>query len=132
MGRIQQRVILENSTDKWSEAQVVRRIEIDMRVDSGAAMPCLPKSAIIKLGLPYKKTVKAITADGLRERRIYAAANITIGNRDGTFDVMEVPDGVPPLLGYIPLEQMDYVIDFVRHKLIENPEHNGELTLDLL
>ncbi|CAK0750114.1 hypothetical protein CCP4SC76_200001 [Gammaproteobacteria bacterium] len=50
MGRIQQRVIFENSTDKWSGAQVVRRIEIDMWVDSGAAMPCLPKSEIAKLG----------------------------------------------------------------------------------
>ncbi|CAK0768363.1 hypothetical protein CCP4SC76_5020002 [Gammaproteobacteria bacterium] len=39
---------------------------------------------------------------------------------------------MPPLLGYIPLEQMDYVIDFARHKLVENPEHNGKLILDLL
>lgn len=131
MGRIQQKVIFENSTDKWSGAQVVRKIEIDMLVDSGAAMACLPKSDIEKLGLPYKKTVKAVTADGMRERRIYAAANIIIGDRDGTFDIMEVPDGVPPLLGYIPLEQMDYLIDFAQHKLIENPEHNGKLTLDL-
>jgi hypothetical protein len=120
MGRIQQTVRFENAIDKWSGSVQVRQIEITMLVDSGAAMACLPAHEIGKLGLPYKKTVRAVTADGIRERRIYAAANICIGDRDGTFDVMEIPD------------QMGYVIDLSQDKLIENPDHNGKLTLDLL
>ncbi len=132
MGRIQQTVRFENAIDKWSDSARVRQIEITMLVDSGAAMACLPADEIAKLSLPYRKTVRAVTADGIRERRIYAAANICIGDRDGTFDVMEIPDGVPPLLGYIPLEQIGYVIDLSQDKLIENPDHNGKLTLDLL
>jgi hypothetical protein len=45
---------------------------------------------------------------------------------------MEVPDGVPALVGQIPLEAMDFVVDPARQTVIGNPAHGGEAISDLL
>jgi hypothetical protein len=45
--------------------------------------------------------------------------------------VVEVPDGVPVLVGQIPLELMDFVVDPVNQRIIGNPDHNGEWVLEL-
>ena len=39
----------------------------------------------------------------------------------------ELPDELPNMIGQIPLESMDWVIDLVGRKLMGNPEHGGEL-----
>ena len=51
---------------------------------------------------------------------------LTIQGRSCTMDVIEVPDGVPVLIGQIPLEHLDFVIDMRDQKLIGNPCHGGE------
>ena len=38
---------------------------------------------------------------------MYEAVRLTIQGRDCTMDVLEVPDGVPVLIGQIPLEHLD-------------------------
>ena len=43
--------------------------------------------------------------------------------RYGHFDVVEVDNDVPNLLGQIPLEHLDFVVDPKRQKLVPNPEH---------
>jgi len=45
---------------------------------------------------------------------------------------MEIPDNVPPLLGYILLEALDLVVHTKTHKVIPNPESGGKWVLDLL
>jgi hypothetical protein len=37
-----------------------------------------------------------------------------------------VPDGVPALIGQIPLEHLDFTVDMRAHKLVGNPAHGGE------
>lgn len=44
---------------------------------------------------------------------------------------MEVPDGVPALIGQIPLEQLDFVVDPQGRQLIGNPAHDGEYILEM-
>jgi hypothetical protein len=44
---------------------------------------------------------------------------------------MEVPDDVPVLVGQIPLEMLDLVVDPQSRRLIGNPEHQGEHILEL-
>ncbi len=51
--------------------------------------------------------------------------------RDCTVDVMEVPDEVPVLVGQIPLEMLDLVVDPRRRRLTGNPEHGGEHIIEL-
>ena len=46
-------------------------------------------------------------------------------------DVMEVPDDTPVLIGQIPLEHLDFVVDMRSHSLIGNPAHGGEHMFEL-
>ena len=45
---------------------------------------------------------------------------------------MEVPDHVPVLIGQLPLEHLDLVIDLRHRQLIGNPAHGGEHVYELL
>ena len=42
---------------------------------------------------------------------MYDAVRLTIQGRNCTMDVMEVPDDVPVLIGQLPLEHLDFVVD---------------------
>ena len=132
MGRIRQKAVLKNTGDVLSEKVDIRTVDVNFLVDSGVAMICLPPSLIAKLGLKLIEKANTLTASGRATKNIYSAVDIHLDERYATFNVMETPEEVPPLLGYIPLEQLDYVIDMRQHKLIPNPEHDGELLLDLL
>ena len=43
----------------------------------------------------------------------------------------EVPDEVPVLVGQIPLEHPDFVVELVNRKLIRNPAHGGEQMFEM-
>ena len=45
---------------------------------------------------------------------------------------MEIPDGLPPLVGFIPLESLDLVVDPKSGRVIPNPDHGGKWMVDLL
>ena len=42
------------------------------------------------------------------------------------FSVIEVLEDVPNLLGQVPVERLDFVVDPRGQKLIPNPAHGGE------
>jgi hypothetical protein len=84
-----------------------------------------------QLGLEKRYTKKATASTGMAEVSVYEAARLTIQGRDWTGDVVEVPDDVPVLIGQIPLEFLDLVVDLRERKLIGNPAHGGEHVLEL-
>jgi hypothetical protein len=43
--------------------------------------------------------------------------------RRGDFNVVDIDEDVPNLLGQVPLEYLDFVVDPQGQKLIPNPEH---------
>ena len=45
--------------------------------------------------------------------------------------VAEVADNCPVLIGYIPLELLDFVVDTKNQRLIGNPDHGGEFMIDM-
>jgi hypothetical protein len=45
--------------------------------------------------------------------------------------VSEVADNCPVLIGYIPLELLDFVVSSKEQKLIGNPDHGGQYMIDL-
>ena len=63
---------------------------------------------------------------------MFDAVRLTIQGRICTMDVMEVPDDTPILIGQLPLEQLDFVVDMRSHTLIGNPAHGGEHMFELL
>ena len=48
---------------------------------------------------------------------------LTIQGRECTIDVADVPNDCPVLIGQIPLEMLDFVVDLRKQKLLGNPEH---------
>ena len=110
----------------------IRRSTVtDALVDTGATMLSLPTSLIKKLGLNKFSTRRFRSATGVAEADLYAAVRLTIQGRFCTMDVMEVPDDTPVLIGQLPLEQLDFVVDLQSRALIGNPAHGGEQMYEL-
>jgi hypothetical protein len=53
-----------------------------------------------------------------------------IQGRDCLVEVTEIPDYSLVLIGQIPLEAMDWVVDSIGQRLIGNPAHGGEHMID--
>ena len=51
--------------------------------------------------------------------------------RECTVDVSEVADGCPVLIGQVPLELLDFVVDPAGQRLIGNPAHGGEHIIEI-
>ena len=73
-----------------------------------------------------------MTAAGVQTINVYESARIDIMGRLATVDPIELPDASPILIGQIPLEAMDWVVDVQGRKLIGNPAHGGEHIMELL
>jgi predicted aspartyl protease len=110
----------------------VRQVEIsDARVDTGATYVAMPKRLIEQLGLKKIKTVEAKTVSGPLRFGIYDLVKLTIQGRDCEIRVSEVADNCPVLIGYLPLELLDFVVSPKEQKLIGNPAHGGEFMIDM-
>lgn len=138
MGRVLVEAKIENLNDLWEverglrAADQVRTVTVpNALVDSGATTLSLPPSLIQTLGLKKvgQKHIRSATGTGVMG--IYELAQLTIQERDARIDVMEVPEGSPVLIGQIPLEWMDWVIDMKGQRLIGNPDHGGEWVLEV-
>jgi len=109
----------------------VRLIEVpDALIDTGATMLSLPLPLIERLGLKRRRTRKIRSALGVAEMGVYDAVRLTIQGRDCVVEVGELAASCPVLIGQIPLEALDWVVDPIGQRLIGNPEHNGEWMYD--
>lgn len=138
MGRVLVGAKVENLRDLWEEeiglrkADQVRRITIeDASADTGATTLSLPSRLIEQLGLTKRAQKRVITSAGDGQAAVYEAVRLTIQGRECTVDVMEVPDTVPPLIGQVPLELLDFVVDPRSQRLIGNPAHGGEHIVEM-
>jgi hypothetical protein len=86
---------------------------------------------IEQLGLRRFQGRRDRTSAGLFEFGVYSTVRLTIQGRECRVDVAEVPDDCPVLIGQVPLEQLDFVVDPVGQRLIGNPEHGGEHMMDM-
>ena len=133
MGRVLTEATIENLGDLYAVERAamvphdVRRVVVhDALVDTGATVLSLPTRLIRQLGLVKRGTKRVTTSKGICEADKYEAVRLTIQGRDCPVDVLEVPDNVPVLVGQIPLENLDLVVDPRGGKLIGNSEHGGE------
>ena len=139
MGRVLTEATIYNAHDH-ADAQLgklardqIRMVTVaDALVDTGATTLSMPKSLIDQIGLTKQYEKRAMTAAGLCTINVYGTARLVIMGREIPTDVLEVPEGNPVLIGQIPLEMMDWVIDMKAKKLIGNPAHGGEQILEVL
>jgi predicted aspartyl protease len=138
MGRVLTEATIENIEDIWAvkrgllpPEQVRRMTVVDALVDTGATLLSLPTRLIQQLGLNKTSSKRVTSSIGLAEADVYDAVRLTIQGRTCTMDVMEVPDTVPVLIGQLPLEHLDLVVDLRARSLIGNPAHGGEHVYEL-
>ena len=98
----------------------------DALVDTGATRLYLRSGLIKKLGLRKTGEVSSKTTNGIRRRSVFQPVHLELMGRSGNFDVVEIDDDIPNLLGQIPLEYLDFVVDPEGQKLIPNPEHGDK------
>jgi predicted aspartyl protease len=138
MGRVLTEATIENLQDLWDAERglrspdQVRRITVqDALVDTGATTLALPTRLIRQLGLTKRYEKRATSSGGTVQVSVYDVARLTLLDRFCHVDVMEVPDDVPVLIGPIPLEMLDLVVDVRGRRLTGNPAHGGEQVLEL-
>jgi clan AA aspartic protease len=136
MGKVLVTARIENLVDLFGVAQgllpQVWSVEVtDALIDTGATGLSMPKRLITQLGLGQLRKRRARTSAGSIDVQVYGTVRLTIQGRDCPCDVTELPDECPVLIGQVPLEMLDFVVDPVNQQLIGNPAHGGEHIIEL-
>jgi predicted aspartyl protease len=138
MGKVFVAAKIENMEDLFAVRKgelapdAVRTVEVtDALVDTGATMLSLPGKLIRQLGLQKFRKRRAQTTAGVKDFDVYGTVQLTVQDRDCHVDVAELPDDCPALIGQVPLELLDFVVDPVGQRLIGNPAHGGEQMIEL-
>jgi clan AA aspartic protease len=101
-----------------------QQVEVKALVDTGATFLCVTEENAMQLGFDVTEvSQQTVTlADG-HQRRVPKIAPVEIAFANRTYVTEAVVLGDEPLLGVIPLEAMDLVVDPRREELIVNPRH---------
>jgi hypothetical protein len=138
MGRVLAEATIENMEDLWEVKRGMRPAEEARRLivsnalaDTGASLLSMPTSLIRQLGLAQTGTKRVTSSAGPTQAAVYGPVRLQVMGRDCLEEVLEVPDGVPVLIGQLPLEHLDLVVNPCNHTLMGNPEHGGEHMYEL-
>ena len=102
----------------------IKQMTISMLVNTGSVMLCINESIQAQLQFPFDEKRKAVTADGrIVECDVVTGVELRFRNRKTTCRAMVLPGDSEPLLGAIPLEDMDVLIHPQKQELIINPDH---------
>ncbi len=102
----------------------VKRMSLVALVDTGSYMLAINESIQEQLQFPIVEKRKAQLANGhIVECDVVSSVELRFKNRQTTCRAMILPGDSEPLLGSIPLEDMDVLIHPLRQELIVNPEH---------
>ena len=115
MGLIRARIILHNPV-----SAELSPIEADALVDTDALHLCMPEHLALQLGLPELERRELTLADGSKRMIPYVGpVEIRFLNRRCFVGAMVLGD--EPLLGAIPMEDMDLVIHPATREVTVNP-----------
>ena len=102
----------------------VRKMQVTMLVDTGSYNLCINEEIQSQLQFPVVEKRTGETADGRRiECDVVDNVQVRFKNRATTCRAMVLPGNCEPLLGAIPLEDMDVLIHPQTQQLIVNPDH---------
>ena len=100
----------------------VREVEIDALVDTGATMLVIPVDVAARLGLPIIDHLPVCLADAtVREMPVVGSLRLSILGRTMTGDALAAPVGATALIGQIPLERLDLIVDPGSREIRVNP-----------
>ena len=102
----------------------VKRMVVSMLVDTGAFMMSINESIQEQLQLPFVEKRKAVLANGsIYEYDVVGPIVVKFKNRTAVCNAFVLTGDSEPLLGAIPMEEMDVMIHPLRQELIVHPDH---------
>ena len=130
MGLVYAEIELINSGDiemvrrNYMDEADIKRMKVNMLVDTGSIYLCINENIQEQLQLPFVEKRKAQLANGhIVEYDVVGPIDLRFKNRRCTTSAIVLPGDNEPLLGAIPMEDMDVLIDPKRQQLIVNPEN---------
>ena len=124
MGNVYAEITVKNAFDVGcaNAGQIsennVRTVTLTALVDTGASTLVINEDIFNQLGLSVVETRTInIAGGGKMAGKVTSPVNIHWKNRSASINAVVLPEG-KPLLGVIPLEFMDLIVDPVRHELV--------------
>jgi clan AA aspartic protease len=129
MGHVYANVTLSNTFDVALvqrgdiPPENVRKMNVKVMVDSGARTLTINEEIAETLGLPVQKQLDVVLADGSYRKCDYVGpVNIDFENRSACCRALVLPGADEILLGVIPLEEMDVIIDPLSEQVVVHPD----------
>ncbi len=102
----------------------IRRMHLNMLVDSGAYMMAINETIQSQLEFPFIEKRKVQLASGeVAEYDVVGPVDVRFANRRSVCSAFVLPGDAQSLLGAIPMEEMDVLIHPMRQELVVNPQH---------
>ena len=110
----------------------VRKTKVKMKADKSLYLMCINETIKKELGLEIVYKKKVINSNGdIEEFDVVGPIDIRFKNRKATCNAFVLRGDSEPLLGAIPMEEMDVLIHPLRQELIVNPEHPNYAVLKM-
>lgn len=101
----------------------IKEMRVSMLVDGGAYMLVINDRIREQLDLPIVEEQTMRLADETEMRvKVVGPVEVRFEHRSTTTRAAAIPGNVEPLLGVIPMEDLDVVVDPKQQRLIVNPE----------
>jgi predicted aspartyl protease len=105
-------------------ADEIRRIQLSMMADGGADMMAINETIQSQMEFPFIDKRKVKLASGqVVEYEVVGPIDVRFANRRAVCSAFVLPGNSEPLLGAIPMEEMDVLIHPKRQELVVNPQH---------
>ena len=124
MGIVYADITLSNAVDVDKaqsgdiKEQDVRSVSVRALVDTGAGTLIINEGLMTRLGLKVRGLRRANLANNTQEIcKVTGPVEIHWNDRMTTCHALAVPDSSEVLLGVIPLEDMDLIVNTVKHEL---------------
>jgi len=129
MGLVHANIDLINGADLvlfrrgYIKEKDIKKMKVKALVDSGAYMLAINENVKVQLDLTKVDEQMAELADGSKKKLdVVGPVEIRFENRRANVDAIVLPGDAEILLGAIPMEDMDVMIDPRHQQLIVNPE----------
>ena len=101
----------------------IKQFNVRALVDSGAVMLTITDAVARQLDLEVEDSITIELADGTRSKRdLVGPVTIRFKNRMTSCSALVIPGASEVLLGAIPMEAMDVIIDPLAEQLIVHPD----------
>jgi len=108
----------------YLEESKIKKVKVAALVDTGSYMLTINDKIRHQLDLPLIEKQFSVLADDTEiEVEVVGPVEVRFENRRTSVDAIVIPNMSEVLLGAIPMEDMDVLVDPRQQKLVVNPKH---------